>query len=88
MSCYITKPTSYDFSGKLIYHKIGMHNRSGSLQIGKQRYSHRKGRNLNKDILEIHKAYVVIICIDIVQAMNTAKVIFRHVFRCNIVRDV
>jgi hypothetical protein len=43
-----------------------MHSRSGSLKTVKQRHSHQKGRNLNKDTLEIHKAYVVIICIDIV----------------------
>jgi hypothetical protein len=29
----------YDISGKLIYHKIGMHNRSVSLKTGKQRHS-------------------------------------------------
>jgi len=51
-------------------------------------HSHKKGRNFNKDTLEIHKAYVIIICIDIVYAMKTAKVIFAHVCRCNIVRDV
>jgi hypothetical protein len=37
-------------------------------------YLYCKFTNLNKDTLEIHKAYVVIICIDIVLAMNTAKV--------------
>ena len=40
MEYYITKPTPYDISGKLIYHKIGMHSRSGSLKTGKQRHSH------------------------------------------------
>jgi len=38
--------------------------------------------------LEIHKAYDVIICIDIVSAMNTAKVRFAHVCRYNIVPGV
>ena len=37
MQYYITKSTSYDISGKLIYQKIGMHNRSGSIKTGKQR---------------------------------------------------
>jgi hypothetical protein len=36
MYCYITKPTPYDISVKLIYQKIGMHSRSGSLKTGKQ----------------------------------------------------
>jgi hypothetical protein len=38
---YITKSTSYDISGKLIYQKIGMHNRSGSMKTGKQRHQDR-----------------------------------------------
>jgi hypothetical protein len=65
-----------------------MHNRSGSTKTCKQRHSHQQGRNLNKDIFEIHKGYVAMICIDIVQAMNTAKVRFVYVCRCNIVREV
>ena len=40
MNYYVTKPTPYDISGKLIYQKIGMHSRSGSLETGKQRHSH------------------------------------------------
>jgi hypothetical protein len=32
MNYFITKPTPYGVSGKLIYHKIGMHSRSGSLE--------------------------------------------------------
>ena len=39
MQCYIAKPTPYDIAGKLIYHKIGMHNRSGSLKTGKEMHS-------------------------------------------------
>ena len=35
MNYYITKPTPYAMSCKLIYHKIGMHSRSGSLETGK-----------------------------------------------------
>jgi hypothetical protein len=41
----ITKPTPYDISGKLIYHKIGMHSRSGSLETGKP---HTHTINVNK----------------------------------------
>ena len=40
MYYYIAKPTPYDISGKLIYHKIGMHSRSGSLKTSKQMHSH------------------------------------------------
>ena len=65
-----------------------MHSRSGSLNTGQHMHAHISGRNLSKDTLEIHKAYVVIICIDIVLAKKTAKGIFVHLCRCNIVRDV
>ena len=34
------KAHSYDISGKLMYKKIGMQSRSGSLKTGKQRHSH------------------------------------------------
>jgi hypothetical protein len=35
-----THTIKVDISGKLIYHKIGMHSRSGSLETGKQRHIH------------------------------------------------
>jgi hypothetical protein len=57
MQYFITKSTSYDISGKLIYQKIGMHNRSGSiksLEIGNACHTRQRIKTKQKQAKNEH----------------------------------